>query len=270
MKDLRGKTVLVTGAASGIGRLMSLYFADEGANLAIVDINEKQLADVCGEVESRGVKCLPVVCDITGQDRVKKTVGKVTKELGNVDVLVNNAGIVSGKKFIDLSVEEMRRTMEVNYWGHVYFTRLVLPGMMERNEGNIVNIASSAGLLGMPVLSDYSASKFADVGTSEALRRELKNDGYKNIYITCVCPYIIDTGMFEGFKPFLLNPFVKSEKAARAIVKAVKKNKPYVYLPYGSIKMMTVLKLMPARIFDYILNVAGAGRAMESFKGRAR
>src|SRR6056297_42792 len=268
MKKLNGKNVLVTGAASGIGRLMSLYFADEGANLAILDINETQLNDTCKEVESRGVKCVTFICDISNLDKVKKTVQAVTKKLGSIDVLINNAGIVRGKKCVDLSIDEMRKTMEVNYWGHIYFTKMVLPQMIERGNGNIVNIASSAGLLGMPVLSDYSASKFADVGTSESLRRELKNDGYKDIHITCVCPYIIDTGMFEGFKPFLLNPLVKSEKAARAIVKAVKKNKPYVYLPYGSIKRMTVLKLMPARIFDYILNVAGAGRAMDSFKGR--
>ena len=270
MKKLNGKNVLVTGAASGIGRLMSFYFADEGANLAIVDINEAQLNDTCKEVESRGVKCVTFTCDISNLEKVKKTVQAVTKELGSIDVLINNAGVVRGKKFVDLSIDEMRKTMEVNYWGHIYFTKLVLPQMIERGNGNIVNIASSAGLLGMPVLSDYSASKFADVGTSESLRRELKNDGHKDIHVTCVCPYIIDTGMFEGFKPFLLNPFVKADKAARSIVKAVKKNKTCLYLPYGSIKMMTVLKLMPGRVFDSILNVAGAGRAMDSFKGRAQ
>ncbi len=270
MKQLKGKNVLITGAASGIGRLMSMKFAGEGANVAMVDINRDSLAKVEAEVKAAGpsVKTGTYTCDISKSAEVAKTAAAVRKDFGQVDVLINNAGVVAGKAFLDMSLDEMEHSMSVNYWGHTYFTKEFLGEMTKRNGGNIVNVASSSGLLGMPLLTDYAASKFAEVGFSEALRRELKKFGYRNVHITCVCPYFIDTGMFKGCKPMVLSPFVKPETAASAIVKGVKKDKPYVMLPAMSIRGSMILKLLPTSFFDFFLAKSGGDRAMDNFVGR--
>jgi len=268
MKSLKGKNIIITGAASGIGRLMAMRAAEEGANLAIIDINKASLNEVGNELKESQGMLKSYVCDISDKDMVGSVSSEIKKDFKNIDVLINNAGVVKGKSFLDLSIEEMQKTMDINFWGHVYFTKQFLPGMIEKKSGNIVNVASSAGLLGMVDLSDYSASKFADVGFTETLRRELKRDGHKGINITCVCPYVIDTGMFKGFKPLLLSPLVKPQTAADKIIKAIKKEKNYVLLPYFSVKGMQFLKLLPSSFFDWALRVSGGSEAMSSFKGR--
>ena len=268
MKNLAGKNVLITGAGSGIGRLMAHYVADEGANTALIDINGTAVTKTVEEVKSRKVKAVGYVCDISNREAVMDVVASIKKDFGSIDVLINNAGIVTGKSFFDLTLEEMQRTMNINYWGHIYFTKAIIGDMISRNSGAIVNVASSGGLIGMPIMSDYCASKFAEVGFSESLRRELKKFNYTGVKVTCVCPYIIDTGMFKGFKPILMNPVIKQEDAARAIVKGLKKGKPYVMLPPLSIYGTRMLKLLPTPVFDWMLSVFGGSAAMDSFTGR--
>lgn len=268
MKDLRNKTILITGAASGIGRLMAHYVADEGANTAIIDVNAEGLAKTTEEVKRRKVQATGYVCDISNHECVMDAVTKIKNDFGQIDVLINNAGTVIGKSFFDLTLDEMQRTMNINYWGHIYFTKAIIGDMAARNQGAIVNVASSSGLLGMPILSDYAASKFAEVGFSESLRRELKKFKYTGVKVTCVCPYIIDTGLFKGFKPMLMSPFVRPEVAARAIVEGFKKGKPYVMLPPLSIYSSRMLKLLPTSLFDWILSMSGGSVAMDSFTGR--
>lgn len=268
MKNLSGKNILITGTGSGIGRLMAHYVADEGANTALIDINEAGLGTTVEEVRRRKVKAEGYVCDISNREAVTDTVARIRKDFGPVDVLINNAGTVIGKSFFDLTVEEMQRTMNINYWGHIYFTKALIGEMIERNSGAIVNIASSSGLLGMPILSDYAASKFAEVGFSESLRRELKKFKHTGVKVTCVCPYIIDTGLFKGFRAMVMSPFLKPEDAARAIVEGFKKGRSYVLLPPLSIYSSLVLKLLPSPVFDFILSMSGGSRAMDTFTGR--
>jgi len=269
MQTLAGKNILITGAGCGIGRLMALEAAAENANVALVDISGDNLAAVEKELQPFSGRFAGFTCDISDRDAVMTAAEAINAQFGHIDVLINNAGIVIGKPFVDLSLDEMRRTMEVNFWGHVYFTRRMLPGMIARGRGNIVNIASSAGMLGMVNLSDYSASKFADAGFSEALRRELKSSGHTGITITCVCPYVIDTGMFKGFRPLLFNPVLKPEAVAGAVLQAIRKNRPYVIRPFFMVQAMRLLKvLLPTGLFDWILHVTGGSKAMSAFKGR--
>jgi all-trans-retinol dehydrogenase (NAD+) len=268
MKNLAGRNVLITGAGSGIGRLMSHYVADERANTALIDINGAAVANTVKEVKLRNVKAAGYVCDISNREAVMDVVAKIKQDFEPIDVLINNAGTVIGKSFFDLTLDEMQRTMNINYWGHIYFTKALIGDMVARNSGTIVNVASSSGLLGMPILSDYCASKFAEVGFSESLRRELKKFKYTGVKVTCVCPYIIDTGLFKGFKPLAMNPVIKAEGAAHAIVKGFKKGKPYVILPPLSIYGMMMLKLLPTSIFDWMLSISGGSAAMDSFTGR--
>ena len=269
MQTLAGKNVLITGAGSGIGRLMALEAAAESANVVMIDLNAENLAAVERALQPFPGRSAGFTCDISNREAVAAVSGTVKEQFGPIDVLINNAGIVIGKPFVDLSIDEMRRTMDVNYWGHVYFTRQFLPGMIARGRGNIVNVASSAGMLGMVNLSDYSASKFADVGFSEALRRELKSGGHTGITITSVCPYVIDTGMFRGFRPLLFNPILKPEAVAGAVMQAIRKNRPYVIKPFFMVQAMRLLKVLtPTRLFDWILDVTGGSKAMSAFKGR--
>ena len=268
MKHLNGCNVLITGAGSGIGRLMAHYFAEERAHVALVDINPDALATVEAEVHQRLVNAASYICDIADPAAVDRTAERFRADFGPIDVLVNNAGTVAGKSFMDLTLKEMRRTMEINYWGHVHFTKAFLPDMLERRRGSLVHVASSSGLMGMPLLSDYAASKFAEVGMLEALRRELIKFGYHDIHTTVVCPYFIETGMFKGCKPMLLSPFLKPDYAARKIVKATKKGTPVLMLPPASMHLTMALKLLPPRIFDAILDLAGARDVMDSFVGR--
>lgn len=269
MQTLAGKNVLITGAGYGIGRLMALEAAAENANVALIDINAENLAAVEKELQPFSGRAAGFTCDISDRQAVTAASRTVKEQFGHIDILINNAGIVIGKSFVDLTLDEMQRTMDVNYWGHVYFTHQFLPGMVTRGQGNIVNIASSSGMLGMVNLSDYCASKFADVGFSESLRRELKSSGHNGITITCVCPYVIDTGMFKGFRPLLFNPVLKPEQVAGAVMTAIRKNKPYVIQPFFMILVTRLLKvILPTGLFDWILHVTGGSRAMSTFKGR--
>jgi all-trans-retinol dehydrogenase (NAD+) len=267
MNKLADKNVLITGAASGIGKLMAEYFADEGCHLAILDINKELLMQTKNEVGRRGVKVQAYECDISDEKKVDETIKAVDRDFPQIDILVNNAGIVTGKLFSDMSVQDFRKVMDVNVMGMVMMTKKILPQMMKRRTGQIVNVASTAGFIGMPQMVEYCASKFADIGFSDSLRLELKKMGYKDIKITIVCPYVIATGMFHGFKPLLFNPVLKPEKVARKVVKATQKAAPYLIIP-SYIKSLYLMKLLPVGFVDWLFFLFGAGRAMENFVGK--
>jgi len=267
MASLADKNVLITGAAAGIGKLMAGHFAREGCNLAIVDINEELLNQTKKDIEGQGAKVAASFCDVSSEQSIDDAVSSITSGFSRIDILVNNAGIVTGKLFADMTMEEFRRVFDVNIMGTAMMTKKILPQMMQRKSGQIVNIASSAGFLGMPQMAEYCASKFADIGFSDSLRLELKKAGYKDIKITVVCPYVISTGMFTGFKPLLFNPELKPEVVARKVVAATKKAKPYLFLP-SYLRFLYILKVLPVGLVDRVFLLMGAGRAMENYTGK--
>ncbi len=266
MKSFYKKNVIITGAASGIGRLMAVEFAREKANIAMIDINRKALEKTVSEMAGLRTKVYAYTCDMGNRREVAVTAKLIKRDFEKIDILINNAGIVTGKKVLDLTIDEIQKTMDVNFMGPVMMIKHFLPDMVSRNNGHIVNIASSAGLLGMPGMSDYCASKFADVGFSDSLRMEMKKYGYTGITITCVCPYVIDTGMFSGFKPFLFHKPLQPGHVVKKVIDAIRKEKPYVCMPF-SVKMIRYLKLFPAAFQDSLLFAFGADRAMDAFKG---
>ncbi|MDH3909270.1 MAG: SDR family oxidoreductase, partial [Gammaproteobacteria bacterium] len=206
MTDIRGSRALITGAASGIGRLLAAELGRAGASLVLWDLDGEGLLEAQAELRGNGCEVQTYVCDLTLRQDIEAVAAQTLAESGAVDILVNNAGIVSGKNLLDISPAEIERTFQVNTLALFWTAKAFLPGMLERDRGHLVTIASAAGLAGTSKLTDYCSSKFAAVGFDESLRVELKRQNSK-IVTTVVCPFYTDTGMFEGVRtrfPWLL------------------------------------------------------------------
>jgi all-trans-retinol dehydrogenase (NAD+) len=180
---------------------------------------------------------------------------------------VNNAGVISGRMIADLSYEEIRRTLDVNLMAVIWMTKQFIADMMSRNSGYIVNIASGAGFVGAVQMGDYCASKAGSILFSDALRREFRKSGCKNVKVLVVCPGLIDTGMFEGLKQPWYFPPLKPENVAAEVLGAIKKEKALLMLPSSSWVVLLV-RLLPASLQDWIFEIMGAGKAMDNFVGR--
>jgi len=268
MTDFRGKIVLITGAASGIGKLLAQRIAAQGARTVLWDIDATALRDLSEELRGLGHDVSSHLCDLSDREAVYNRASRVIEQMGGVDVLINNAGVVTGKSILEAADEEILRTFEINVLAHFWTVRAFLPGMVERNSGHIVTVASAAGLAAAPRLSDYSASKFAAVGFDEALRLELK-DLAPDVRTTVVCPFYVATGMFAGVKtrfPWLL-PILPPEYAADRILDAIRKNRQRLIMP-RFVLLAPPLRLLPPRWFDGLLGFFGVTRSMDEFSGR--
>jgi len=246
---------------------MAVVLADEGANLALVDLNLEAARETCSHCQRSGASSAAYYCDMGVQTDIDGMLAHVSRDLGYVDILINNAGTVVGKYVHQYDYDDLRQTMLVNYVGGAYLTRLVLPGMMDRNEGHIVNMASVIGLIAMPRMGEYVASKFAIIGFTETLRMELKKAGCRGIKTLCVCTTGVDTGLFPGYKAPRLTPLLKPEAVARAVLKAITKDKSHLELPLVA-KILPAMKLLPMSVQDGILQATGFSSSMDGFKAR--
>lgn len=268
MKNLNGRTVLVTGGAAGIGRLISLDMAKLGARLVIWDINQANLDKVVAEIRTITPDAgWGYIVDVTDRHAVYAAAERVKAECGQVDVLVNNAGIVSGKMFLEVPDERIELTMRVNILAMFWTCKAFLPDMLARDSGHVVTVASAAGLVGVAGLGDYSASKFAAFGFDESLRNELKKRGSK-VLTTVICPFYIDTGMFDGVKTRsqLLLPIMKEKEAAAKIVHAITHDRPRLLMP-ALINTIGVARALPVSAFDGLMTLLGVNSSMDGFKG---
>lgn len=268
MKAIKGKVVLITGAAMGMGQGLAKLFAGDGARLALWDLNAKELEKTTAELKQGGAEVHPYLCDITNRIQVRERADQVRKEVGPVDILVNNAGVVYGGELLQVPEETIERTLQVNLVAYFWVTRAFLPDMVQKRSGHIVNLASAAGLMGVADLTAYSASKFGVVGFSESLRLELRRAGLKDIKLTIVCPSYVSTGMFEGVKPPLFSAFIPPEVMARKIYRAVKRDQVWVMEP-AAVKIMPFLKAITAQpILDLVSDSLGVNRSMRNWTGR--
>jgi len=185
--DLSGKIAVITGAAMGIGLATARRLVRAGCAVAIWDINEAALESACTELRGMGGKVLGQLCDICDQAAVQACAERTVRELGPVDILINNAGYVRGGDLLDVPEDTLAKTVEVNLTSLLYTTRTFLPGMYERNLGHVVNISSAAGILGVPGMAAYSAAKWGVWGLTESLRHELETSG-SPIGVTLVHP----------------------------------------------------------------------------------
>jgi len=205
--------------------------------------------------------------DLSNRGMIYEVADRVKKDVGKVDVLVNNAGIVQGKTFLELTDAQIQKTMDINIMAHMWLAKAFLPDMIKSNSGHIVTIASAAGLVGVNGLADYAASKFAAVGFDESLRLELKVQNITGVHTTCVCPYYINTGMFEGVKSPLV-PILEPAYVVDQTLRAVKNDRALVWLPM-LIWISPILRAcLPTWLFDWLGKVMGITRSMNDFKGR--
>jgi all-trans-retinol dehydrogenase (NAD+) len=269
MTAFRDKNVLITGAASGIGRLMASRIGAEGGNLILWDVNRAGLDETKAELEAAGRKVHAYTCNLADRRAIASTAEQTLKECGPVEVLVNNAGVVSGKTLLGASEDDIQRTFDVNTLALFWTTRAFLPAMLERNSGHVVTIASAAGIVGTSRLVDYCSSKHAAVGFDEALRLELKRDG-KDVKTTVVCPFYISTGMFAGVKTRfpLLIPILDPEYVADRIVGAIRKDQRRLVMP-RFVYTTWLARILPIPVFDAIMEFFGVNKSMDEFTGRA-
>lgn len=271
-KDVKGQTVLITGAGSGLGRLMAERFARLGCKLVLWDISSESNNEAAADLRQLDVEVHTYVCDVANSDSVYRTANKVKTEVGRVDILVNNAGVVTGRKVLDCSDALMKKTMDINTLSHFWTVKAFLPEMMSGNHGHIVTMSSAGGLFGVTGLGDYGASKAAALGFHEAVRMELYALNKTGVHMTLVCPFFINTGMFTGVKtrfPWLL-PLLEQEDVANEIVDAVLTNQAMLCLP-RIINVAVVLKsLLPIKVQMLTSKFVGTGSFMEEFRGRTK
>jgi len=266
---LAGSTVVITGAASGIGRRVALLAAERGATVVGWDLSQPGLDALVAEIERRSPgRAHGYWVNVADKDAVAKAGRAVLAEVGPVDVVINNAGVVSGALINDLTDEQIERTFDVNVLALYWVTRAFLPQMMGRGHGHVATVASAAGLLGVVRQTDYSASKHAAVGFDESLRVEMRRYA-PGVKTTLVCPFYINTGMFEGASsriPFLL-PILDETQVAKDIVSAIEKNKQRLVLP-STVGLVPLLRALPVPLFDRVMDVLGINKSMDEFLGR--
>ena len=268
MSKIKGSTVLITGGASGIGRIMGRIALEKGARQLIIwDINEQGINSTIEELRSLGnIKGYKV--DISDTAAVQECYKRMRRECGNIDILINNAGIVAGNNTFDKEqIGNIERTMQINSVAPMILASLVLPEMVARDSGHVCNIASAAGMLANPKMSVYTASKWAMIGWSDSVRIELKQMKSKARFTT-IAPYFINTGMFDGVKSRIF-PILKPEPTAKKILKAIERNRNFKGLPFGYHFIRFCQAVLPTSIFDYIFGeVVGIFHAMDNFTGR--
>jgi len=242
-----------------------------GARLSLSDINLASVEETKQILIREGVPASNIHVmhlDVSKRAAISECAASAKAAFGFVTMLINNAGIVSGHQTMDLTDAMIERTMQVNTISHMHTIREFLPDMIANKKGHIVSIASMAGLAGIAGLPDYCASKWGAIAIDEALRGELKKNGhYGYVKTTCICPYFISTGMFEGaknaFPMYILNP----EEVVTRIINAIRQEEALVVIPYrGNIVYLT--RLLPVSVVDKLSLILGISSSMDDFKGR--
>lgn len=264
-----GKTVLVTGGCSGIGKIMARKCLEKGAAQVIIwDINEAAIESTVAELSALG-KVYGHKADISSSESVQAAYEDTKAACGDVDILINNAGVVTNNRtFAEQTDRDIDLTMDINTKGAMYITLRYLKDMKARGTGHICNITSSAGMLALPRMSLYAASKWASIGWSESVRLELEREK-SPVKITTIAPYFINTGMFDGIHSFFR--ILPPEEVARKALRAVELNLGYrgINFPAHFIRLMQ--GIFPHRWFNFIFgDICGLYTVMNHFTGRKK
>jgi len=260
-----GARVLVTGGGSGLGRLLACGAAQRGASEVIIwDLSAERGQATVDIIKAHGGVAQTMVVDVTDQPGVAAAAEKV----GSIDILINNAGVVSGRPLLENKESSIERTLQVNLHSLFWVTRAFLGDMLQRDHGRIVTIASAAGLIGPAKMTDYSASKFGAFGFNEALRNELRQKDSR-VTTLIIAPYFMGTGMFDGVKTRFsaLLPILRPTFVAGATLNAIESGRSVLELPWF-VNSLALLRLLPVKVMDLTADLFGINHTMDEFHGR--
>jgi len=273
--ELKGKAVVVTGGAMGIGLATSKRLVREGCAVTIWDLNASALEDAKRELEVLRGRVFTHACDVTDKTRVYELAKTAASEMGQVDILINNAGYVMGGDFLEQPDEVWEKTIAVNLTSMIYTIRAFLPAMYERNSGCVVNISSASATLGVPSLSMYAATKWAVWGLTESMRFEAWERGKRGVQWSSIHPSYIARGMFEGarlgFPGNLIAPLLKDHDViAEAIVESALKRGNYSPKRPWTVNLIPRLRLLPDAWFQALVVLLGVTGSMKNLVGRGK
>lgn len=273
MKSVKGKVVLVTGAAMGMGRMFAeRAIKEKAAAVVLWDVNESALEATRHELAGLQSQVIADVVDVRDLDRVRQAADRVRDEVGDVTVLLNNAGVVRGNSYFwESDIErDAKFTVEVNTLAPMYVAHAFLPAMVASSEDcRLVNLASAAGLTSNPRMAAYAGSKWAVVGWSDSVRLELEQAGAKHVKVTTVCPYYIKTGMFDGAKSAPLLPLLEPKNVVNDTWKAMLSGDAMLVLPRTVLLSEMMKGFVPTGLRDFLAgSVLGVYNTMDDFKGR--
>lgn len=259
-KNVAGEIVLVTGAGHGIGRELALRYAYLGATVVCWDSNQQTNDETVNDIKKLGTfRAYGYKCDVSNREEVFQVAEKVRKEVGDVTILINNAGIAQSREFLDYTPEEITRVFEVNVFAHFWTLQAFLPSMIRNNHGHVVALSSLAGLLGTANATPYCASKFAVRGLMESLWDEirLKNaEKAPNVNFTTIYPYLVDTGLCKKTKIKFV-AMVSPEYVSEQIVKAQRRNRYELSVPSYFFSIHNVMRCFPRKASESVLEFVG-------------
>jgi short-subunit dehydrogenase len=250
VREISGRVVVVTGAGRGIGRAIALELARSGARLALADLDVTSAETVAAEIGRLGQHARAYALDVTKREDVAAIASRIERELGEIDIWINNAGIMCLGPFLDQPVSQDRSQMRVNFDGVVNGLRAVLPLMLKRRRGHIINIASAAGRVGTPYAAIYSATKHAVIGLTEAVRAEHLESG---VDFTYVMPGVVRTELIAGAGEPAWPPVAAPEDVAKAVADAIQTKQVDVYVP----KVARISVILPAFLPRFALEWIG-------------
>jgi len=241
--NFQNSVAIVTGASSGIGRATAIALANHGARVALVARRQALLEKVAGEIKALNNEAFVIPTDVKDRKQVELMVNTVLSHWGQIDILVSNAGDYIRAPIINLNVQDIQRSMDINFYGGIYAILAVLPHMRERKSGYIVVVTSMDGKVGLPPDAPYVAAKFALTGFIDVLRQELYGSG---IYVSNVLPGRVDTEMIEKLKVPWISAKISPDVVAASIVKAIHKRTPIVMIPTRAAMLFYVSVFAPS------------------------
>lgn len=263
---IRGCRVLITGAGHGLGKAIALEFVTNGARVIVTDRDLSRVQSAAEELRKRG-DVVGYSFDVTRSDEIADFRKRIQMEQGPIDVLINNAGVVFGGPFLDVSLAHHEATIAVNLFGTIAVTHAFLPDLIERPRARIVNIASAAAVLALPNATSYAASKWAVLGFSDSLREELRLHGTSHVGVTAVCPSFVSTGLFAGVRPARFTGWLTPERVAHAVRRAVEKERSFVMLPRSAAILHSLARCLPRGWYAPICRMLGVSKSMVEWKG---
>ncbi|PIC50557.1 hypothetical protein B9Z55_001411 [Caenorhabditis nigoni] len=268
-KDFHGKRILITGAGSGLGKLLSRKFAAQGAELILWDINLKSVDELKDEFKSNGVKAHSYEVNLCDPNKISEVGQQVLRDIGKVDILVNNAGVATAKMILDSNVKDIENSFGVNVKAHFYTVQQFLPPMLEEDNGHVVTIASVAGKMGSAGLADYTSTKHAAVGFHDSLVAEIMASGKEGVKTTLVCPYYVHTSMFDATGATTrfpsIFPILDTEYVVQKIYEAIETEQEYLVTPKSFYWILPGTQILPYRAQKAIGQFLGLIQSLDRF-----